>query len=1027
MKNNHYLQTLCLFLLFCLAPIVASAQSVAVKGTVIDETGEPVIGANVTEPGTTNGVITDIDGIYTINVSSNGKLSFSYIGYQTQVVDVAGRNTIDIVLGEDTQILQEVVVIGYGVQRKEAVTGSVASMKGDVMRDVASTNISQALQGRVAGVEMMQTSSKPGAEMQIRIRGTRSLTASNDPLIVLDGIPFAGNLSDINPNEIKSIDILKDASATAIYGSRGANGVLLVSTNRGENGQKATVTYNAYYGVKDLYSKFDMMDGPTYSKMRKYANVAAYVNNGSDEFDNVNTDWQDLFFKTGSVNSHDVGISGGTSDGAYAFGLGYYNDKGVVPLEQYSRFTLRGSLDQEIGKLFRFGITTNNTYNVTDRSSSGGIYQVLQMTPIADPYNADGTWKRTIHMPADEPWTYTRDILEQNKEQMLNQSKVFGSYNTIYGEIKAPWVEGLKYRVNVGLNLRMITGGSYTGQGINNTSPAAVSSASINNSLRTNWAIENLLTYDRVFDGKHSINAVLMYSAEETMFNRSQVDARDIPAHFQWYNLGQTSDPITVDPSRDRQQYQRSGLMSYMGRVMYSYEGRYMLSVALRSDASSRLAKGHQWHTYPAISAGWNIKNESFMDNVKWLNNLKLRVGYGVTSNQAVDPYRTLGLLATRPYNFGDEIFDTGYYVSELPNSALGWEYSSTWNYGIDFSILKNRISGSFEYYITNTKDLLLSVALPSTSGVSSYMANIGETQNKGFEFSLNANILNNYNGWYWDAGLNLYSNKNKIVALTSGADRDISNAWFVGSPINVIYGPKKIGLWQEGDPYLDILEPGGNVGMIKVEYLGDYDANGKPTRAIDGGGADRQIIEVDPKFQGGFNTQVGYKGFDLNIIGSFIGGGKLISSLYSANGYLNMLTGRRGQVNVDYWTEQNTDAKYPKPGGIISGDSPKYANTLGYFDASNVKLRAITLGYNFRQKAVKDLGIQNFRVYATIQNPIVLYSPYTKETGMDPETNSYGDENIASASGFVNRRILTQGTNSPATRSFMFGVSLTF
>ena len=1002
------------------------AQNRTITGVVVDEMGDPVTGANVSVAGSTVGAMTDIDGKFSLNAPASGTLVISYIGYKKLEVAL-GQATYNITLLEDVEALEEVVVIGYGVQRKEAVTGSVASMKGDKMRDIASTNISQALQGRVAGVEMMQTSSKPGAEMQIRIRGTRSLNASNDPLIVLDGIPFAGTMSDINPNEIKSVDILKDASATAIYGSRGANGVLLVSTNRGENGKKATVTYNGYYGVRNLYSKFDMMDGPTFSKMRKYANVPAYVNNAADEFDNMNTDWQDLYFKTGSVNSHDVGITGGTSTGAYSFGLGYYKDDGVVPMENYSRFTLRGSLDQEIGKLFRFGITTNNTYNVTERANSGGIYQILQMTPLIDPYNADGTWKRTVRMPSDEPWTYTRDIVEANKEMMLNQTKGFGSYNTIYGEVKIPGVEGLKYRVNVGLNLRMQTGGAYTGEGINNTSPTAPSSASINNSLRTNWAIENMITYDRIFAEKHSVNAVLLYSAEETMFNRSAVNARDIPAHFQWFNLGQTSEPITVDPSRDAQQYQKSGLMSYMGRVIYSYDSRYMLSVALRSDASSRLAKGHQWHTYPAVSAGWNMKREKFMDNVDWLNYLKIRAGYGVTSNQAVDPYRTLGLLATRPYNFGDEYFDTGYYVSELPNDNLGWEYSTTWNYGIDFTILKNRISGTFEYYITNTKDLLLSVNLPATSGVGSYMANVGETQNKGFEFSLNANILDNYNGWTWDVGFNLYSNKNKIVALASGATEDKGNAWFVGKPINAIYSAKKIGLWQEGDPYMDVLEPGGNVGMIKIEYLGDYDASGKPVRAMDGGGEDRQVIEVDPDFQGGFNTMVGYKGFDLNIIGSFISGGILPSSLYSANGYLNMLTGRRGQVNVDYWTPENTGAKYPKPGGIISGDSPKYANTLGYFDATYVKLRAITLGYNFKQKAIRNLGIQNFRVYATIQNPLVLYSPYTKETGLDPETNSYGNENMASSSGFVSRRILTQGTNSPATRSFLFGLNLTF
>jgi len=1003
-------------------------QQIKVSGRVVDANNIPMIGVNIVEKGTSNGVMTGPDGTYVITVASgNSTLIFSFIGYDPKEVTVGNQTTVSLTLTESTNALTEVVVVGYGTQRREAVTGSVASMGGAVLRDVPSSNITQALQGRVAGVEMSQTSSKPGAQMQIRIRGTRSLTASNDPLVVLDGIPFAGNISDINPNEIKSIDILKDASATAIYGSRGANGVLLVTTNRGQNGQKARITYNGYYGVNEVFSKFDMMNGEQFAAMRAYANMPAYVNNTADEIPGTNTDWQGLFFKTGAVQSHDVGVSGGTDHGAYTFGVGYYKNEGVVPLEAYSRFSLRGSLDQEIGKIFRIGFTTNSNYNVTEGASSGGLYQVLQNDPLLNPYNADGTWKRTVDMPADKGiWVYTRDVVEANKNRMLSQTKGFGSYNTIYGEVKIPGVEGLKYRVNVGLNFRTSTGGSYTGQGINNTSETNPSSASVSNSLTTNWAIENLLTYDRTFANKHQINAVAMYSAEETLYNQSRMTAKGVAENFQWYNLGMTDGERTILPGD--QQYQNSGLESYMGRVMYSYDSRYMISATVRSDGSSRLASGHKWHTYPAVSVGWNIANESFMKNITQINSLKLRVGYGETSNQAVAPYATLGGLSTRPYNFGDASanFVTGTYVSTLPNPALGWEYSRTWNYGVDFSLLKNRLSGTFEYYVTNTKDLLLSVNLPQTSGVGSYMANVGATQNKGFEFSLNGTILDNLNGWTWTAGFNLYTNKNKIVSLASGNLKDEGNAWFVGHSINVIYAPKKIGLWQEGDPYMDILEPGGNVGMIKVEYLGDYNGDGTPTRAMDGGGKDRQVIEVDPDFQGGLNTTVGYKGFDLTVIGAFKSGGTLVSSLYAASGYLNMLTGRRGQVNVDYWTPDNTGAKYPKPGGLISGDNPKYGNTLALFDASYLKVRTISLGYNFNIKAVKDIGVQNLRLYATVQNPFVLFSPYKKETGMDPETNSYGDENAATG-GLVNRRILTIGTNSPSTRNYMLGVSLTF
>lgn len=1037
MKITKLFRSIGLLFLLSMLSLGAYAQTNSVKGVVRDGAGRTLIGVNVIEVGTTNGTITDIDGNYVIKVPSQSKLQFSYLGYETKIVELGGKTNVNVVLVEDNKVLEELVVVGYGTQRKEAVTGSVVSVKGDAMREIPAQNISQSLQGRVAGVEMSQTSSKPGAEMQIRIRGTRSLTASNDPLVVLDGIPFAGNISDINPNEIKSIDILKDASATAIYGSRGANGVLLVTTNRGQSGQKAKLTYNGYYGTSQIFSKIDMMNGEEFAAMRAAANMTAYKTNSADEIEGTNTDWQDLFYKTGTMQSHDVGVSGGTTGGAYTFGIGYYKNEGIVPLESYSRLSMRGSLDQEIGKIFRIGFTTNSNYNVTEGASSGGLYQVLQNTPMINPYNADGSWKRTVDMPADKGvWVYTRDIVEANRDLMLSQTKGFGSYNTVYGEVKIPGVEGLKYRVNVGLNFRMSTGGAYTGQGINATSETNPSSASVSNSLRTNWAIENLLTYDRTFADKHQVNAVAMYSAEETMYNRSRMTAKGVAANFQWYNLGMTDGERSILPGD--QQYEKSGLMSYMGRVMYSYDSRYMISATVRADGSSRLAPGHQWHTYPAVSLGWNIKKEGFMENVNWMDNLKLRVGYGETSNQAVNPYATLGGLSTRPYNFGDATanFLTGTYVSTLPNPTLGWEFSTTWNYGLDFSLLKNRLSGTFEYYVTNTKDLLLSVNLPQTSGVGSFMANVGETQNKGFELSLNGVILDNVNGWNWTAGINLYSNKNKIVALASGNDRDEGNAWFVGKPMNVIYAAKKIGLWQEGDPFMDILEPGGNVGMIKVEYLGEYYKEGDvipagrkvgdPVRAMDGGGKDRQVIEVDPDLQGGFNTTVGYKGFDLTMIGSFKSGGILVSSLYSASGYLNMLSGRRGNVDVDYWTPENTGATYPKPGGIMSGDNPKYGNTLALFDASYLKIRALTLGYSFNMKAIKDLGVQSLRLYATAQNPFVLFAPYTNETGMDPETNSYGDENSATG-GLVSRRILTVGANSPSTRNYMVGFSLTF
>ena len=1007
---------------------VASVQQTKqVSGHVTDSQG-PLIGATVMEKGTNNGTVTDYDGNFSLNVQPGTTLVVSYVGYISQEVKAADGMRVN--LKEDGHVVNEVVVIGYGTQRREAVTGSVANIGGEKLNQVAATNAAQALQGRVAGVLMTQTSSKPGEEMQIRIRGQRSLSASNDPLIVLDGIPFMGQLSDINPTDIKSMDILKDASATAIYGSRGANGVIIITTVKGTQGTPAKVSYNGYVSFKKVFNKYPMMDGPTFSKFRQYAGL---YQNSLDESDNTSTDWQDLYYQTGVSYNHDVSVAGGTNGGSYSFGAGYYHDESVVPTEGYDRISVRGNFDQMVGKYFRFGLSTNNSYRKT--KGVNDMYGVLSKSPLASPYDENGNLKRFVTLPADDQSVVTKETVERDQEVWLNENKGIGSYNTLFGELKCPWIEGLSYRINIGLNFRSSKGGNFTGTGVNNKDENAINGGGISENQTRNWAIENLLTYDRSF-GKHNLNVVGMYSAEETTYESTGASAQGIPAdYFQYYAL----DKATGEVNLNNYNYWQSGLVSWMGRVMYSYDNKYMLSVALRSDASSRLAEGHKWHTYPAVSAGWNIARESFMEDLKWIDNLKLRVGYGETSNQSINPYSTLGGLAIRNYNFGDA-YKAGYYVNALPNPELGWEYSKTWNFGLDFSLFNGRLYGSFEYYTQKTNDILLDVSLPSTSGVSSYTGNIGNTQNKGFELTLNGIIIDNKNGWNWEAGINLYANRNKLTKLTGTApivlpdgtvqeERDEANRWFVGYPIDVIYDYEYEGLYQAGEEAaMNILEPGGNIGMIKVKYTGDYDANGLPTRAI--GAEDRQIMSMEPDLIGGFNTTVGYKGFDLTVIGAFQIGGKLISAIHSSNGYLNMLTGRRGQLDVDYWTPDNTDAKYPKPGGIQSGDNPKYGSTLGYFNAGYLKIRTITLGYNFDNlKAIKDFGISRLRLYATVQNPFVLFSPFNNESGLDPETNSFANQNTAvGIDGYTGKhKMPIVGYNTPATRNFLFGVNVTF
>ncbi len=649
-----------------------------VHGKVVDSSGSPVIGASVLNVKTGKGSSADNEGNFSIRAVKGQTVQISFVGYQATRVVYRGQSTLSVTLLRENASLGDVVVIGYGTQRKEAVTGSVASISGNNLREVPSANISDALQGRLPGVAIQQTSSQPGAAMQIRIRGTRSLTATNDPLIVLDGIPFPGNIGDIDMNDVRSVDVLKDASATAIYGSRGANGVILITTYKGVSGQDPHVAVNGYYGINKIFSQFPMMNGTQFAALRlaagRYLAQGGAIQLGADEKIGTNTNWQSLFYQTGKVTNEDISMSGGMKRGSYNFGGSFYDNEGVVPTQSYRRYTLHGSLDQRVGKYFRMGFTTNSNYNYT-QGAQVGLYNVLSSSPLASPYDSLGHTKYFISMPLDQEWVQTKHVIDSLKNNYLSQAKGLATYNSVYAELQIPGVPGLAYRINVGLNYNQTNTGTYTAVGVNSTNPTAPSTASLTYNQNTDWTVENLLTYDRTFN-KSQINAVALYSTEKTQFYQTQIGGIGVPADaLQYYNIGSSSQEIDVLPAN--QLYNERGLLSWMGRVMYTYDNRYMISGTVRSDGASVLAPGHQWHTYPAVSAGWNVANEQFMRRFSKINLLKLRVGYGETSNQAVSPYSTLGLLNTNPYNFGPSTYATGYYVQTLPNPILSWEFSA--------------------------------------------------------------------------------------------------------------------------------------------------------------------------------------------------------------------------------------------------------------------------------------------------------------------------------------------------------------
>lgn len=1015
MKQLNLKRSLGLILLSVLLPFAAAAQQVTVKGKVTDQNGEPLAAAGVVVMNTTNGVVTDFDGNYQLTVNRDAVLEFSSLGYVSQAVPVNGRAVINVQLEVDSELVEEAVVIGYGTARKSDVTGSITSVGGNDLREVPAGNITQALQGRIAGVDFQSSSSNPGASMTIRIRGDRSLSASNDPLIVLDGIPFMGSLSDISTNDIKSIDVLKDAASTAIYGSRGANGVIIITTYKGVEGQDPKVSFNFYTAVKDAI-KLPTMQGEKFVQMRK---MAGRYTNSIMESDDVNTDWQDMIYRTGYTQNYELSVVGGTKGGSYRFGITYYNDEAVLPTKGYDRLALTGSIDQKIGEYVRVGFTTNTSYTVNTGNQVGVPFTY---SPLVNPYDENGELRRTVDMPSDNGWfVWTKERVNEYTDAGVynNESNNIATYNTGYLQVNIPGIKGLSYKASVGLNYRRSRGGSFTGMGVGSSNPTQPNSASWSFSENYNWTVENLLTYDRTFAKKHRLNVVGLYSVEQSTSNGQSLSGKNIPNEaFQWYNIGSClSSDITVNKGS----YSQSGLISWMGRAMYSYDDKYMLSVAVRSDASSRLAPGHQWHTYPAVSVGWNLHKEKFMESTKgWLDELKLRVGYGVTSNQSISPYATLGSLSTKVYNF-NEAYATGYYVSSLPNPNLGWEFSNTMNYGLDFSFFKGRLRGTFEYYSVKTHDILLNLNLPGSSGVSRTTANIGKTQNKGIELSLNGTIIRK-GDWTWDLGLNIYANRNKLVELADGSTQDVGNRWFVGYPLNALYNYEYDGLWNEGDPYIDILEPGKydaatgyntNIGMIKVKYHGEYNEDGTPKRPINS--SDQVPISAEATFMGGFNTRVAWKNLDLTLIGDFQVGGIFVSSMHTD--YDNLLNGRRGQVDVDYWTPENKNAKYPRPNSMSSGDTPKYHSLMGYFDGSFLTLRTVTLGYSFHKLgAVRNFGVDNLRVYFTAQNIGTIFSEFSRETGL-----------IHQGNGRSGGRMSTFSVNTPMTRNFLLGVNLTF
>lgn len=972
-----------------------------IEGNVLDARKVPLVGVTVAVKGRNIGTQTDVNGHYRLLITNpdNAVLVFTFVGFISHEEAYKGNKIISVVLEEDRKKLEEIVVVGYGQQKKKDVTGSISSVGTKAIQDVPVTNPQQALQGRAAGVEVINNSSKPGDEPQVRIRGTRSLSASNDPLYVVDGIPYAGSLSDIGTGVIQSMDILKDASATAIYGSRGANGVVLITTLKGKVG-KPVVSYIGSYGYVQQLGQTDMMDATHFIEMRREANrtIGKYNDATPDASDKAifngtelanikkgtNVNWQKLMLSPGYQTNHSVQVAGGTEKTKYTAGLGYFKDQGVLKLQSYERYNLNLNIDQQIGNRVRIGATLLGAYSLRNGETYNGIDNALKMLPIAAPYDDKGNLITFPTGDSQQP-NPLLDYVNNNRVELMKRSRIFTS---LYAE--AEIIDGLKYRLNVGPDMQNYNYGLF--QGKNNTNlliGGGDATASKGNATTIAYTVENVLTYNKTIK-KHTLLATALYSVQRQTADVSTTNVRGIPVETQqYYNLGQALNVTGVTSSLSTWT-----ILSYMGRLNYGYDDRYLLTLTLRADGSSRFAPGQKWGYFPSVAAAWNIINEAPLKNQKVLDNLKLRASYGRIGNTGINPYATQGSLTRIPYSYGNK-GALGFVPGELRNPNLTWETTTSADIGIDFGFFNGRITGVIEWYNQKTSDLLMPHLLPYSNGFNQVLENLGTSRNRGWEFSVGATIIDNPDGFSWKMDANVFRNRSKILSIGNGRTADVGNGWFVGQPTYVYYDFKKTGIWQANEAK-DARKYGVNPGEIKLE-----DVN--KDSVIDA--KDRQILgSPEPKWSAGTTQRFSYKGFELSIV-AFARMGSMIKSDFYQN--YNTLFGRYNNLNIDYNTPANPTNDFPRPNA--NQERPSNYQSLSYFDGSFFKIRSITLSYALPSPVVTRMRMQSLSFNVGVKQPLIL-APYRQTwKGVDPE-----DVNVI-------------GVDAPATWMLQFGVNAKF
>lgn len=1002
-------------LLFVAVALLSQTQAMAadrtLTGKVADDTGEPLPGVNIVVKGSQRGTTTDIDGKFSISLPDGPQVViFSFVGYLSQEVAVAPeRTSLDVTLAADQKSLEEVVVVGYGTQKKSQLTGAISSVSAKEIAELPVTNARQALQGRAAGVDVTQAGSKPGAGPQIRIRGRRSFNASNDPLFVVDGIPLSGGIDDINPNDIASMEVLKDASSTAIYGSRGANGVVIITTKRGTPGGRTTVSFDTYAGINQSLGRVEVFDGPGFAEYKRESRRAGgnYPEGPStDEADarifepvelesirmGRSTDYQKFLMRTGSIQNHQIGVSGGTQKTQYNLSGNFFKDVGIVKKQDFTRYTFRINIDHHINKNIKIGASSLTVYSNRNGENFNPIGGALAENPLGKPYDDEGN---LIFLPTQDGLR-TNPLAEIVPGAIVDETKRYRIFNSVYGEWKI--LPALTYRVNFGPDFTIRRYGRFFGAQTN-ARRGAPPTGSVENEFVFNYTLENILNYNKNFAQKHNVNVTLLQSLQQDSNERSNIGVIGIPAETQqFYSLGSASQVSGVGTRLDEWT-----LLSYMARVNYDFNEKYLLTATLRADGSSRFGANNKFGYFPSVAVGWNITNEPFMQSARAIDQLKLRLSYGSTGNTAIDPYQTQALLGRTSYAW-DNTAAFGYRPNTIGNPDLRWESSASSNAGLDFSFFAGRISGSLEYYITNTTALLAPQPLPNSTGFGGFTTNIGETRNQGLELSLST--VNVEKGdFQWSTDVMFTRNREQIVSLANGKVDDIAAARFIGEPLSVYFDYRKIGIWQlnEAD---EATRFQAKPGEIKIQDLnGDGLINAE----------DRQILgSAVPNFVAGITNRFAYKGIDLSFFLYARAGQMIQSGFHTGN---NSLAGRYNNLAIDYWTPNNPTNEFPRPNE--NQEFPRWNTTLRYFDGSFLKVRNINIGYNIPSGLTNKLKMQSMRVYSSIQQPFIFAEYRSKYKGIDPETQL--------DNGNSNQNAEVNAGQTPAITIITFGINAKF